>query len=125
MSADDLLKESQKEISYVSKELKGMLGTKYKNNNHSGMHYVAVFKESSIMIDYIKLVKTKNRVKIKGRCNYFSAKEILSNELIKLELTCNEKTISTFSLENKVYSLAIKKDKENSYIVKYNIKQGE
>jgi pantothenate kinase type III len=125
MIDDLLLKESQKEITFVSKELEEILETKTKNNINSDMYFNAVFKGKSIIIDYIKLVNGKNRVKIKGHCNCLAVKELLVREPVRIELIYKEAIISTFILKNKIYSFSAKKNNENSYIIMYKVKIGE
>ena len=125
MIDDQLLKESQKEITFVSKELEEMLETKIQNNTNSDMYFNAVFKGKSIVIDYIKLVNGKNRVKIKGHCDCLSAKELFVREPVRIELIYKEAIISTFILKNKIYSFSAKKNNENSYIITYKVKLGD
>lgn len=125
MIDDQLLKESQKETTFVSKELEEMLETKIQNNTNSDMYFNAVFKGKSIVIDYIKLVNGKNRVKIKGRCDCLTVKELFVREPVRIELIYKEAIISTFILKNKIYSFSAKKNNENSYIITYKVKLGD
>lgn len=116
-----LQKESKKESTFFSKELEDMLDQGMSNSANKDIHYAAVFKERIVVIDYIKLTNKLNRVKLKGICDCISAKELLTKSPESIDLIYKGSTISTFSIKNKVCSFSVKKNKENSYIITYEV----
>lgn len=120
-----ILEESKKENMFFSEELSEMLSVDYKKHANTDMYFVAVLTNKQIVIDYIKLIKSKNRVKIKGFCDGFSAKELLKFSPIEISLHYKDSIIKAFSLDEKNVDYSIKKKSENNYIVCFNIKEGE
>lgn len=120
-----ILEESKKENMFVSEELSERLSVDYKKHANTDMYFVAVLTNKQIVINYIKLIKSKNRVKIKGFCDGFSAKELLMLAPTEISLYYKDTMINTFSLDEKNVDFSIKKKSENNYIVCFNIKKGE
>ena len=117
-----LLNEAKKENMLFSKELHDIIDTNIQNSVNSDMHFNAVFNKKELMLNYIKISKSKNRVKITARCDCYTAKELLVNSPDCLILCYKETVISKFPIKNKSFNISVKKINENNYNIRYNIK---
>jgi hypothetical protein len=117
-----LLNEARKENMFFSKELSDIIGTTTQNSVNSDMCVNAVFDKKELMLNYINISKSKNRVKVKARCDCYTAKELLVATPDFLTLSYKGDVISKFQLKNKEFKISVKKINENNYNVRYNIK---